>query len=177
MDDMIQLGAYVVIILGIGGSSVIKKIIEAQKRRKELEQSRGKTLRLDDEPRRPVAPRPVFDDEVSDREVITETDSESREAPRIEDILKEVFNIPAPHHKKKPVRKHNSGMIRTESVQAKPRDRLDREMIKSELEDVSAVEPNWRLFSDGLKLRGLNEIQQAIVLSEIIRQPKSRRAG
>ena len=48
MDDLVQLGAYVLVILIIGGASVIKKIIEAQKRRKELEKNKVNTLRLDE---------------------------------------------------------------------------------------------------------------------------------
>ncbi|MBI5777910.1 MAG: hypothetical protein HZA49_00440 [Planctomycetes bacterium] len=183
MDDLIQLGAYVVIILVIGGASVIKKIIEAQKRRKEAEQSQVKTLRLEPtysrEPRQPSAP----ETEEPDSEIVLESESasESGQKPRIEDILKEVFNIPTMTQKRDTVIK---SITRKQKGIQQPVEKPQlvsaavEEPVPTPAETVTAsAEPSWEVFATGLKNRGLTEIQQAVVMSELIQKPRARRMG
>jgi len=183
MDDLIQLGAYVIIILVIGGASVIKKIIEAQKRRKEMEKTQVKTLRLEPTYSLETQEQHMTESEEPENEIILESESEtgSGQKPRIEDILKEVFNIPNATHKRATVIRD---MPRRPKHMPEPVKKVQmaeamvEEPAPTPAETVTpSAEPNWEVFSVGLKKRGLTEIQQAVVMSELIQRPKARRAG
>jgi len=180
MDDLVQLGAYVLIILVIGGASVIKKIIEAQRRRKEMEQAQGKTLRVEPTYSREAEDQTISQVEEVEREVIIESESESsEEKPKIDDILKELFNIPTVPQKRTTIIKnipHNQEDI-SQSVK---RPSLTAEMVDEDALTHSetatlSTEPNWEVFATGLKSRELTGIQRAIVMSELIQKPKSRK--
>lgn len=179
-SDLIKLGAYVVIILAIGGASVIKKIIESQKRRKEMEKTQVKTLRLDvgqphqaEVQTQTVAPEP--ENEVT---LESESDTGSGQRPKIEDILKEVFNIPTVAYKRSEVikeiqRKPKASEPAQKVPQVSP---MVEDGILGQTEPItSSAEPNWEIFATGLKNRELTEIQRAIVMTELIQKPRSRK--
>jgi len=180
MDDLIQLGAYVIIILVIGGSSIIKKIIEARKRRLEIEEQRGKTMRLDVDRTRQAEEQPISRPEEMEREIVIESESvEPAEKPKIEEILKEIFNIPSVPQKRADVIKSVS-----RQKEKKPQPFIRPQMVNTDIGKILPLqaetitqsnEPSWEVFATGLKSRGLNEIQRAIVMSEIIQKPKSKR--
>jgi hypothetical protein len=183
MDDLIQLGAYVVIILIIGGASVIKKIIEARKRRQEIEKIQGKTLRLDvGQPQETEAQTPQASEESEDEIILeSEPETQSGQKPRIEDILNEVFNIPTVTHKRTTVIREKP---RTQKDMPEPAKNMQMaaaavdESISEQPETVTqSAEPNWEVFATGLKNRELTEIQRAIVMSELIQKPRARRMG
>ena len=185
MDDLIQLGAYVVIILIIGGASVIKKIIESQKRRKEMEKTQVKTLSIEPTYSRETIEheQSVAETEESEDEIILESESETQsgQKPRIEDILKEVFNIPNVTHKRTTVIREKP---RTQKDMPEPVKKMQMaaaavdESISGQPETVTqSAEPNWEVFATGLKNRELTEIQRAIVMSELIQKPRARRMG
>ncbi|MEW6027699.1 MAG: hypothetical protein AB1599_10465 [Planctomycetota bacterium] len=172
MDDLIQLGAYVVIILIIGGASVIKKIIEAQKRRKEMQERQGKTLRLE-----PTGTQTTPVITVESEEEIPAPEAQNK--PKIEDILKDIFNIPTVPLKRETVikdrqRKQRDMLKSVKKMQTAAA--MVQEAAPAPTETVTAnTEANWEVFAVGLKRRGLTEIQQAVVMSELIQKPRARR--
>ncbi|HLD35261.1 MAG TPA: hypothetical protein VJC37_00935 [Planctomycetota bacterium] len=179
-SDLIKLGAYVVIILVIGGASVVKKIIEARKRQQEMEKHRGKTLRLDLERTQQTETQTASRIEEPEREITIESESENPvEKPKIEDILKEIFNIPTAPQKRTPIIK--SAQRKQEE---KPQAVVQPEMVDASIGEIRPLqvetitasnELSWEVFAAGLKNRGFTEIQRAIVMSEIIQKPKSKR--
>ncbi|MDI6733265.1 MAG: hypothetical protein QME51_06890 [Planctomycetota bacterium] len=179
MDDLFTFAAYVIIILIIGAVSIIKKIIEAQKRRSELRSRQGKTLRVEEKVAEHFPARPL----------ITETDippeeEEIHEAPiNIEDLLKRVFTGEITEEKPETVRR-----IRDfPKVELPPptREKFTPQIKAStppsdELKEMEGwgdvAETNWHQFTTQLKSKGLSEIQQAIIISDLIRpRPRGRR--
>ena len=181
MDDLIQLGAYVVIILVIGGASVIKKIIEAQRRRKEMEQAQGKTLRVEPTYSQETQERYPIETEEPEGEIILESESESQSGgkPRIEDILKEVFNIPTAPRKRTTIVRNIPSNLEEKPQPAERQPMTDEVFDEDALTHSETVtpsaEPSWEVFATGLKGLELTEIQRAIVMSELIQKPSSRR--
>jgi hypothetical protein len=179
-SNLVQLAAYVIIILVIGGASVVKKMIEARKRRQEMEKTQGKTLRLEPTYSREAEEQTISPVEEAEREVIIESESESSEGkPKIEDILKELFNIPTVPQKRTTIIK-NIPRKPEEKPQPVERPQMTVEVVDESISGqaetiTSSNEPNWEVFATGLQSRGLTEIQRAIVMSELIQKPKSRR--
>jgi len=179
-SNLVQLGAYVIIILVIGGASVVKKIIEAQKRRKEMEKTQVKTLSL--EPTYSGEKQTVSRVEEVEREIITESESENSDGkPKMEDILKELFNIPTVNHKRSTTIRN---IPRTQEVKPSPAERsqMTAELVEENTSaqtdaEIHITEPSWEVFATGLQSRGLTEIQRAIVMSELIQKPRTRRMG
>ncbi len=183
-SNLVQLAAYVIIILVIGGASVIKKMIEARNRRQEMEKLRGKTLRLDlEQPSQPEVQTAARIEE-AEREIVIESEPEPESSagkPKIEDILKELFNIPTVPQKQPPVIK-NIPRTLEETPRAFERPQMSAaavdESVSGQAETItSSNEPNWEVFAAGLKSRELTEIQRAIVMSELIQKPRTRRMG
>lgn len=175
MDDLVQLGAYVLVILIIGGASVIKKIIEAQKRRKELEKNKVNTLRLDDQPQS-IAARTV----VSEKEIPPTSEEQVEAIPvGIEDVLRKMFNIPQD--------KPQQDYIEEIEIQPQPQEpSVKKEQISVTVADKTTPQEidtkdsapelaSWDDFTDGLNAKGLTEVQRAIIVSDLIRYPVSRR--
>jgi hypothetical protein len=176
MENLIQLGAYVLVILIIGGASVIKKIIEAKNRRKELEKNKVNTLRVDeysqDQPQPAHVETVVLEKEISSKK--------EEEIPvRLEDVIRKMFNIPDVKPKY-----DNAEEI---EVQVQPQEAMidknyvpqavDDKIASQEIDNKEHVQEseNWDNFTQSLNARGLNEIQRAIIISDLIRYPVSRR--
>jgi len=179
MDDLVQLGAYVLVILIIGGASVIKKIIEAQKRRKELEKNKVNTIRLDEyseyQPQ-PSASRTV----VLEKEMSPKSAEQVEAIPvGIEDVLRKMFNISQekpqqddseetespPERQEVAVKKAQISLVVTEQTVSEEGD--SKESIKEST--------SWDDFTEGLKAKELTEVQRAIIISDLIRAPVIRR--
>jgi hypothetical protein len=180
MDDLIQLAAYVLIIVVIGAASIIKKVIEAQKRRQEIEKHRVKTLQPERElfpkytqeqtPSYPPAPEKIPQEEIQEGEPI-----------EWEDVLKKVLGIP----EEKPVLliKHKPNILGTPRIRkeevplvtAKPISLKQDTIQELKQEDTERL-LNWEEFTNNLKNQGLSEIQQAIIISDLIQPSVARRA-
>lgn len=188
MDDVIKLAAYVIIFIIIGGVSIIKKILEAQKRRHELDEKRAKSrqggLRVEDDIRSEPAPAPGI------RPAETETEPPTGEAISIEDVLRELTGAEVvtetPRIMAKPRRVK---AIRQQEQEAKAAEisKIEQRMQETAVPSRSSsglhfappVEPepakesgSWNEFTESIKDR--DEIQRAVIVAEVLKRPRGR---
>ncbi|MBI4713240.1 MAG: hypothetical protein HY762_08090 [Planctomycetes bacterium] len=188
MDDVIKLAAYVIIFIIIGGVSIIKKILEAQKQRHELEQKRAKLrqggLRVEDDIRSETAAVPGI------KPAETETEPPTGEAISIEDVLRELTGaevvtetprIMANPRRGKAIRRQEQKVEETEALNLEQRiqETVVPPRSSSGLHFAPPVEPepakesgSWNEFTESIKDR--DEIQRAVIVAEVLKRPRGR---
>lgn len=200
---LIQLAAYVVIFVIMGIVTVVKKMAEAQKRRAAEEKKAGehtrptiaKGLRPDKpaparipEPLPPVMtepyPQPAEEPLVEDEEEV----GEEKEGVEIEDILRKALGLPSSEQKpRSPIPLKPKPIVSEKTVipQQEPtaEPSLEPAAVASAAEEF-VLEPDrvadkqgWSDFLGNLEAKELNQLQQAIIFSEIITPPIAFRRG
>jgi hypothetical protein len=195
MDDLIQLAAYVLIFVVIGGASIIKKVIEAQRRRKALEaqrpkdepitppkQSRGLTLEEEQ-------PNPTEEEEIPP----IETYQEEKEKPEVdlEEVLRKALGFPttaAKQYQKKIIRAEEEMQLTLKPTVVKEKVKTDEPLTGEEIpipdnleHALPAAGPEeqdingWDNFSKELNSGYTSDLAKAVILSEVIAPPKSLR--
>jgi hypothetical protein len=169
MDNLIWLGAYVIIILIIGSASVIKKYLANRQLRIEREKQQGKALRIEPEPAaQPTQPKPVTVERIPEPEPTGMPLS-------LDDVLKKILTRtderPVPMAQRET---EEPTTLKPVSVPYRPE---RTELTKAEYEPKYMAEEvnGWNYFTDGLKEKGLTEIQRAVILADVFGAPIVRK--
>jgi len=193
MDDLIQLAAYVLIFLVFGGASIIKKVVEAQRRRKLSEaqrpkeesitppkQSRGLTLEE-------KQPEPVEEEAPS----IETYEEKQKPEVDLEEVLRKALGFPGTEPKqyqKKIIREEEETQLTLKPTVVKKETMPDAHLTEEEihipvdlehaLPAAGPEEPDingWDNFSKELNSEYSSDLVKAVILSEIIAPPISLR--
>ena len=171
MDGLIQLAAYVLIILIIGIATLVKKYVEAQKRRQEFEKKNVKTLRLDTELSNEQT-RTIIVERIPEREEEPETRPVS-----IEDVLRKILVAPSEMPKAQPIEEAIIQQMPSD-ILAKPLASMrfaDDNELSIKINETAEQPGGWHNFTAGLKEKELTEIQQAIIMAELVQSPVMRK--
>ncbi|MFH1227307.1 MAG: hypothetical protein V1701_05320 [Planctomycetota bacterium] len=174
MDDVIRLAAYALIFIIIGGASIIKKIIEAQKQRAEME--RRRTTLNQSKPglqTYQVLPEPVAEKQPPANQTEFNLEDILRKALflPVEELQpkKNVFRQPDRQAVQETNAESETEITTVYSKTAKTQEETTGERLKAISDSKHAF--SWQEFMSSLDEKRLSDAQKAIVLTELFNKP------